>query len=158
MNPNTAVAEDTTRPIRVLIAKPGMDGHDRGARVVARALRDAGTEVIYTGRHVSMEFIAHTAIQEDVDVVGLSILSGAHVALTRTLLDVLHSIDPDWDVPVVVGGTVSSRAVRDELLKIGVADVFPGGTSLPAVVQRVKAIGHRHQSGHRRRLTSARDD
>jgi methylmalonyl-CoA mutase, C-terminal domain len=122
-----------------------MDGHDRGARVVARALRDAGMEVIYTGRHVSMDFIASTAIQEDVDVIGLSVLSGAHVPLTRNLMDVLHAIDPDYDAPIVVGGTISSRAVRDELLKLGVADVFPGGTSLPSVVARVTAIGRQHQ-------------
>jgi methylmalonyl-CoA mutase C-terminal domain/subunit len=124
-----------------------MDGHDRGARVVARALRDAGMEVIYTGRHVSMDFIARTAVQEDVDIIGLSILSGAHVALARNLMDVLRGIDPGYDVPIVVGGTISSRAVRDELLKLGVADVFPGGTSLPSVVDRVSAIGRRHQLG-----------
>lgn len=129
----------------MLIAKPGMDGHDRGARVVARALRDAGMEVLYTGRHVSMEFIAHTAMQEDVDVVGLSILSGAHVALTKSLMETLTRIDKDWDVPIVVAGTVSSAAVKDELLALGVADVFPGGTSLQSVVERITVIGQRRQ-------------
>jgi methylmalonyl-CoA mutase, C-terminal domain len=113
--------------------------------VVARALRDAGMEVIYTGRHVSMEFIGRTALEEDVDVIGLSVLSGAHVLLARSLIEVLRSIDPDFDVPIVIGGTISNRAVRDELFALGIADVFPGGTSLPNVVERVKRIGRRRQ-------------
>lgn len=131
------------QPYRVLVAKAGMDGHDRGARVVARALRDAGIEVIYTGRHVSIDAIAQTAIDEDVDVIGLSILSGAHVPLTRMLMEALKTRGGSNCVEVVVGGTVQTTAVRDRLLELGVADVFPGGTPLPEVVRRVKEVASR---------------
>jgi methylmalonyl-CoA mutase C-terminal domain/subunit len=114
-----------------------MDGHDRGARVIARALRDAGMEVIYTGRHVSVDFIARAAVEEDVDVVGLSILSGAHTALTQLLLDALDALGARNDVEIVVGGTISTEGTKKELFAMGVADVFPGGTPLQDVVNRV---------------------
>jgi methylmalonyl-CoA mutase C-terminal domain/subunit len=133
-------------PIRVLIAKVGLDGHDRGARVVARALRDAGVEVIYTGRHVSVDAIAAAARDEDVDVVGLSILSGANIPLTQSVLDALERIGIRDDVKVVVGGTVSTTGNRDALLRLGVADVFAGGTPLPEVVERVKKVAQLHGS------------
>src|ERR1700733_13600477 len=135
-------------PARVLVAKAGLDGHDRGARVIARALRDAGMEVIYTGRHVSMASIAQTARDEDVDIVGLSILSGAHVPLTKALFDALEALGIRDNLDVVVGGTIGSQAVRDELLGLGVADVFPGSPPLPDVVDRVTTI-----AAERRRIS-----
>ena len=120
------------RPIRVLIAKPGLDGHDRGAKVIARALRDAGMEVIYSGLRQTPEQIAAAAIQEDVDVVGLSILSGAHVPLARRVLDGLRAAGAG-DIKVVVGGIIPPRDI-EALGKLGVAQVFPMGTPLPEVV------------------------
>ena len=134
-------------PFRILVAKAGMDGHDRGARVVARALRDDGMEVIYTGRHVMIASIARIALDEDVDVIGLSILSGAHVAHARSLLAALDEIGIRHQVEVVVGGTVQSAAVRDQLLALGVADVFPGATPLPEVVRRVGQLASRRRQG-----------
>ena len=127
-------------PSRVLVAKAGLDGHDPARRFVARALRDAGMEVIYSGRHVSMASIAQTALDEDVDVVGLSILSGAHVPLTKALFAALDEVQMRDEVDVVVGGTVRSVALRDQLVSLGVADVFPGSTPLPEVVRRVLAL------------------
>ena len=121
------------RPIRVLVAKPGLDGHDRGAKVVAAALRDAGMEVVYTGLHQTPEMIASAAVQEDVDVVGLSILSGAHVPLARRVLDGLRAQGAD-DVRVVVGGIVPPRDL-DALRALGVSRVFPMGTPLPESVK-----------------------
>jgi methylmalonyl-CoA mutase C-terminal domain/subunit len=118
--------------VKVLIAKPGLDGHDRGAKVVAHALRDAGVEVVYSGLKRTPEEIVQEAIQEDVDVVGLSVLSGAHVLLARRVLDGLRA-QGAHDVRVVVGGIVPPRDV-DELRKIGVARVFPMGTPLPEIV------------------------
>jgi methylmalonyl-CoA mutase C-terminal domain/subunit len=135
-------------PLRVLVAKVGLDGHDRGARVVARALRDDGMEVVYTGRHVRPEVIAATARDEDVDIVGLSILSGAHAALTRAVLDAMEAAGVRDEIAVVVGGTVSTERLRDELLEIGVADVFPGATPLPEVVRRVRALGEARRAAH----------
>jgi methylmalonyl-CoA mutase C-terminal domain/subunit len=95
-------------------------------------------EVVYTGRHVEVAFTAQTAVQEDVDVVGLSILSGAHVALTAALLEALEELGARDEVAIVVGGTIPTRALRDELLGMGIADVFPGGTPLPQVVEGVR--------------------
>jgi methylmalonyl-CoA mutase, C-terminal domain len=128
------------RPIRIIVAKGGMDGHDRGARVVARALRDAGMEVIYTGRHVSIEAIARTARDEDADVVGLSVLSGAHRTLCLALLEQLERLGIRDDIKVVIGGTIATRAERDELLAIGVDDVFPGATPLTDIVVRIQQL------------------
>jgi methylmalonyl-CoA mutase, C-terminal domain len=114
--------------IRVVIAKPGLDGHDRGAKIIARALRDAGMEVIYTGLHQTPEQIVETAIQEDADAVGVSILSGAHMTLVPRIVDGLRANGAD-DVLVVVGGTIPSDDA-DELKAGGVAEVFgPGATT-----------------------------
>jgi methylmalonyl-CoA mutase C-terminal domain/subunit len=119
--------------MKVLIAKPGLDGHDRGAKVVVQALRDAGMEVVYTGLKRTPEEIVAEAVQEDVDVVGLSILSGAHVPLSRRVLDGLRAQGAD-DVKVVVGGTIPPRDV-DALRALGVSRVFPMGTPLPEIVK-----------------------
>ena len=114
--------------IRVVIAKPGLDGHDRGAKIIARALRDAGMEVIYTGLHQTPEQIVETAIQEDADAVGVSILSGAHMTLVPRIVDGLRANGAD-DVLVVVGGTIPPDDA-DELKGLGVAEVFgPGATT-----------------------------
>ena len=115
------------RKIRVLVAKPGLDGHDRGAKVVARALRDAGLEVIYTGIRQTPEMIAEAALQEDVDVVGLSILSGAHLALCPRVVELLRQQGLD-DVMVLVGGIIPDEDI-DPLRQAGVAAVFGPGTS-----------------------------
>jgi len=119
--------------VKVLIAKPGLDGHDRGAKVVVQALRDAGLEVVYTGLKRTPEEIVAEAVQEDVDVVGLSILSGAHVPLSRRVLEGLRAEGAD-DVRVVVGGIIPPRDV-EALLALGVSRVFPMGTPLPEIVK-----------------------
>lgn len=126
-----------TRPIRILIAKPGLDGHDRGARVLARAMRDAGFEVVYTGLFQTPEMIASAALQEDVDVVGLSILSGAHLALFPRIMSELRERGLD-DVLVVAGGTIPEEDV-DEVRTLGVAAVFGPGTSLREIVSFIRA-------------------
>jgi methylmalonyl-CoA mutase, C-terminal domain len=125
-------------PVRVLVAKPGLDGHDRGAKLVARALRDAGFEVIYTGIRQKPAAIASVALQEDVDLVGLSILSGAHMGLTRKTVEALRDYGVG-DIKVVVGGTVPDADVA-ELLEIGVAAVFPTGTPIETLVAEVRRI------------------
>jgi methylmalonyl-CoA mutase C-terminal domain/subunit len=119
-------------PLRVLVAKPGLDGHDRGAKVVARGLRDAGMEVVYTGLHRSPEQIAEAALQEDVSVVGLSILSGAHKSLAPRVVAALRAQGLD-DVIVVVGGIIPQRDV-DALKAAGVAAVFTPGTAIGEIV------------------------
>ncbi|MEW6545353.1 MAG: cobalamin B12-binding domain-containing protein [Bacillota bacterium] len=124
------------RPVRVLIAKPGLDSHDRGAKVVARALRDAGMEVIYTGLHQTPEQIAETAVQEDVDVVGLSILSGAHNTLVPRVVELLREKGRE-DVLVLVGGIIPEEDVPF-LQEHGVAAVFGPGTSTEAIARFVK--------------------
>jgi len=124
------------RPIRVLIAKPGLDGHDRGAKVLARALRDAGMEVIYTGLRQTPEQIAATATQEDVHVVGLSCLSGAHLELFPRVVQLLKEQQAD-DIVVLGGGTIPSEDIT-ALKKQGVAEVFTPGTSTQEVVEFVK--------------------
>ncbi len=131
------------RPIRVLLAKPGLDGHDRGAKVVALALRDAGMEVIYTGLHRTVEEIVATALQEDVDVIGLSVLSGAHLTLSQKLLAKLR--EAGLNVPVIVGGNVPKRD-HDRLRALGVAGVLATGTKLHELVQAVQAIAARGAS------------
>lgn len=125
-----------TRPIRVLVAKPGLDGHDRGAKVVAAALRDAGMEVIYTGLHQTPEMIATAAVQEDVDVVGLSILSGAHMTLFPRVLDLLRAEGRD-DVLLTGGGIVPKEDV-ERLKALGVGDLFGPGTPTSALVDYIK--------------------
>jgi methylmalonyl-CoA mutase C-terminal domain/subunit len=118
--------------IRVVIAKPGLDGHDRGAKIIARALRDAGMEVIYTGLHQTPEQIVETAIQEDADAVGISILSGAHMTLVPRILDGLKENGAE-DVVVVVGGTIP-REDSEELKRQGVAEVFTPGAPMGEIV------------------------
>jgi methylmalonyl-CoA mutase C-terminal domain/subunit len=124
------------RKIRVLIAKPGLDGHDRGAKVVARALRDAGMEVIYAGLRQTPEMIVEAALQEDVDVVGLSILSGAHMALVPRLLDLLQQYDLQ-DVAVFVGGIIPDEDVP-VLRGLGVKGLYGPGASLNDIVQAIR--------------------
>ncbi|MBI4629048.1 MAG: cobalamin B12-binding domain-containing protein [Candidatus Rokubacteria bacterium] len=131
--------------MKILIAKPGLDGHDRGAKVVAHALRDAGVEVVYSGLKRTPEEIVQDAIQEDVDVVGLSILSGAHVPLARRVIDGLRAAGAG-DIKVVVGGIVPPRDV-DELKRLGVARVFPMGTPLPRIVAAFTGQGEPSDSG-----------
>ena len=121
-----------SRPIRVLVAKPGLDGHDRGAKVIARALRDAGMEVIYTGLRQTPEMIVNAALQEDVQVIGLSILSGAHNAIVPRVIELLRAQDMA-DVKVIVGGIVPD-ADAARLKEQGVAAVFQPGSSLEAIV------------------------
>ena len=127
----------TEKRIRVLIAKPGLDGHDRGAKVIARALRDAGMEVIYTGLRQTPEMIVSAAEQEDVDVIGLSILSGAHNTLCARLMDLLREKKMD-DVCVVVGGIVPEQDIR-ELKAAGIAEIFQPGTPTQAIVDFIRA-------------------
>ena len=123
-------------PIRVLVAKPGLDGHDRGARIIARALRDAGMEVIYTGLRQTPEMIVNAALQEDVQVIGLSILSGAHNAIVPRVLELLREKDMAG-VKVIVGGIIPDEDAR-ELERQGVAAVFQPGASLETIVSAVR--------------------
>jgi methylmalonyl-CoA mutase C-terminal domain/subunit len=123
--------------IRVVVAKPGLDGHDRGAKVVARALRDAGMEVVYTGLHQTPEQIVETAIQEDADAVGLSVLSGAHMTLFRRLLDLLAERGAS-DI-VVFGGGIIPDADIPELERLGVAKIFTPGATTRSIVEWVRA-------------------
>src|SRR6266852_468780 len=125
--------KEINRPIRVLVAKVGLDGHDRGAKVIARALRDAGMEVIYTGLHQTPEQIVETVIQEDADAVGVSILSGAHMTLIPRILDLLRENEVD-DVLVIVGGTIPPDDAS-ELKGQGVAEIFTPGAPTTAIVE-----------------------
>lgn len=127
----------TDQKIRVLVAKPGLDGHDRGAKVIARALRDAGMEVIYTGLRQTPEMIVSASLQEDVQVIGLSILSGAHNAIVPRVMDLLkqHKMD---DVIVIVGGIIPDQDI-DHLKKVGVAAIFQPGTAMDDIVQFIRA-------------------
>jgi methylmalonyl-CoA mutase C-terminal domain/subunit len=124
--------------IRVLIAKPGLDGHDRGAKVVAKALRDAGMEVIYTGLRQTPEQIVKTAIQEDVDIIGLSILSGAHMNICSKLLNLMKENGID-NIPVFVGGIIPPDDA-EELKKMGIKEVFGPGTPLSTIVEKIKQL------------------
>jgi len=123
--------------IKVVIAKPGLDGHDRGAKVIARALRDAGMEVIYTGLRQTPEMIVNAAVQEDVNVIGLSILSGAHNAIVPRVMDLLKQQHVD-DILVLVGGIIPDQDV-DALKKAGVAAIFQPGTAMDSIVQFIRA-------------------
>jgi methylmalonyl-CoA mutase C-terminal domain/subunit len=124
--------------IRILVAKPGLDGHDRGAKTMALMLRDAGMEVIYTGIRNSVEAIARAAIQEDVDIIGLSVLSGAHVGLTEQLIARLRDQGID-DVHVVVGGVIPEADI-EPLKQLGAAAVFPGGTPVETIVTQLRSL------------------
>ena len=126
--------------IRVLVAKPGLDGHDRGAKVIARALRDAGMEVIYTGLRQTPEMIVNAALQEDVQVIGLSILSGAHNAIVPRVMHLLRQNKMD-DVLVIVGGIIPDQDVAN-LKQIGVAAIFQPGTAMDEIVQFIRAQAH----------------
>jgi methylmalonyl-CoA mutase, C-terminal domain len=124
------------KKIRILVAKPGLDGHDRGAKVVAQALRDAGMEVIYTGLHQSIDQIINTAIQEDVDVIGLSIMSGAHLPICEKLTKKMEEKKIE-DMRVVVGGVIPKRDIPP-LQKMGIEGIFPGGTPFDESIQWIK--------------------
>jgi methylmalonyl-CoA mutase C-terminal domain/subunit len=127
---------ESRRKIRVVVAKPGLDGHDRGAKIIARALRDAGMEVIYTGLHQTPEQIAETVIQEDADAVGLSILSGAHMTLVPRVVKLLEEKQAG-DVIVIVGGTIPGDDIP-ELKKLGIAEVFTPGASTQDIIDFVR--------------------
>ena len=130
------------RQYRVVVAKPGLDGHDRGAKIIARALRDAGMEVIYTGLHQTPEQIVETALQEDADAVGLSILSGAHMTLVPRVIELLREQDAD-DVVVTVGGTIPAQDIP-ELKELGVAEVFTPGAPTQAIIDFIQeSVGGR---------------
>ncbi len=132
------MAEGKGRRIRVLVAKPGLDGHDRGAKVVAQALKEAGMEVIYTGLHQTIDQIIQTAIQEDVDVIGLSILSGAHLPICEELIQKMKEKGME-DVKVAVGGVIPNRDV-EKLKALGVDAVFPGGTPFDEIVEGIRNV------------------
>jgi methylmalonyl-CoA mutase C-terminal domain/subunit len=132
--------EASGRKIRVVVAKPGLDGHDRGAKIIARALRDAGMEVIYTGLHQTPEQIAETVIQEDADAVGLSILSGAHMTLVPRVVDLLKQQGAE-DVVLTVGGTIPADDIP-ELKKLGVDAIFTPGSSTQEIIDFIRgAVG-----------------
>ena len=129
-------AASSNRKIRVVVAKPGLDGHDRGAKIIARALRDAGMEVIYTGLHQTPEQIVETVIQEDADAVGLSILSGAHMTLVPRVVELLREQDAG-DVVVTVGGTIPAQDIP-ELEQLGVAAVFTPGAPTSDIIDFIR--------------------
>jgi methylmalonyl-CoA mutase C-terminal domain/subunit len=129
-------AASSNRKIRVVVAKPGLDGHDRGAKIIARALRDAGMEVIYTGLHQTPEQIVETVLQEDADAVGLSILSGAHMTLVPRVIELLKEQDAG-DVVVTVGGTIPAQDIP-ELKELGVAEVFTPGAPTQAIIDYIQ--------------------
>jgi methylmalonyl-CoA mutase, C-terminal domain len=133
---DTAAEKPGSRKIRVVVAKPGLDGHDRGAKIIARTLRDAGMEVIYTGLHQTPEQIAETVIQEDADVVGLSILSGAHMTLVPRVMALLKDKQAE-DVVVILGGTIPADDIP-ELKSLGVSEIFTPGASTQDIVEFVR--------------------
>ncbi len=126
------------KKIRILIAKPDLDGHDRGAKVVAMALRDAGMEVVYSGLHQSIDQIVRTALEESVDVIGLSIMTGAHLSICNRLLKQLKSEDME-DIQLIVGGVIPKDDIA-KLKTMGVQSVFPGGTSFDEIVEFLQSL------------------
>lgn len=126
------------RKIRVLLAKPGLDGHDRGAKVVAHAMKEAGMEVVYTGLHQTVQSIVNQALQEDVDVIGLSIMSGAHIPISRKLMRIIREQGLD-DIHVVVGGVIPARDF-EAMKELGIEGIFPGGTPFNEIVDFIKAV------------------
>jgi methylmalonyl-CoA mutase C-terminal domain/subunit len=132
------------RPYKVIVAKLGLDGHDRGAKVIARALKDAGFEVVYTGIRQSPEQVARAAVEEDADVIGVSILSGAHIHHVRVLIEKLRELGAE-DIPVVVGGTIPIVDV-EELKKMGVKEVFLPGESLRKIIDVVRELAEEKRS------------
>jgi methylmalonyl-CoA mutase C-terminal domain/subunit len=141
---STTAHEPSTRPIRVLVAKPGLDGHDRGAKIIARALRDAGMEVIYTGLRQTPELIVSAALQEDVEFIGLSILSGAHTVIVPRVMQLLKEKGLH-DVQVVLGGIIPDADV-EEMRKLGVAAIFQPGASLQSIIDFLRTH-RREESG-----------
>ena len=129
------------RKIKILIAKPGLDGHDRGAKIVALALRDAGMEVVYTGLHQRVEQIVRTAVQEAVDIIGLSIMSGAHLSICEKLLEMMTSEGIET-TGVVVGGVIPSQDIA-KLEQMGIQGVYPGGTPFDVIIQGIREITDR---------------
>jgi len=132
------------RPIRVLVAKVGLDGHDRGARIIATSLRDAGMEVIYTGLRQTPEMVVNTALQEDVDAIGVSILSGAHMTVFPKIISLMKEKQMD-DVLVTGGGIIPESDMR-ELKKLGVGELFPPGTSTADIVKYISDWVHKHRN------------
>jgi methylmalonyl-CoA mutase, C-terminal domain len=132
-----SAASTSATPLRVVVAKPGLDGHDRGAKIIARALRDAGMEVIYTGLHQTPEQIVETVLQEDAHAVGLSILSGAHMTLVPRIASLLKDEGAE-DVVLVVGGTIPNEDI-DELKKLGVAEVFTPGAPVQGIIDYIRS-------------------
>ena len=128
----------TAKKVKILIGKPGLDGHDRGAKVTALALRDAGMEVIYTGLHQTVEQIVRAAVQEAVDVVGLSIMSGAHLPICQKLLELMKA-EGIQEIPVVVGGVIPKQDIS-KLSQLGIAGVFPGGTLFSEIVSGINEV------------------
>ncbi|MEE4264681.1 MAG: cobalamin B12-binding domain-containing protein [Desulfobacteraceae bacterium] len=128
----------TEKKIKILVGKPGLDGHDRGAKVIALALRDAGMEVIYTGLHQTIEQIARTAVQEAVDVIGLSIMSGAHLPICQNLLEKMKT-EGIGDIPLAVGGVIPKQDIP-KLNAMGIRGVFPGGTSFDDIVAGIQNL------------------
>ena len=128
----------TEKKIKILVGKPGLDGHDRGAKVIALALRDAGMEVIYTGLHQTIEKIVRTAVQEAVDVIGLSIMSGAHLPICQNLLEKMK-IEGIDDIPLAVGGVIPKQDIP-KLNAMGIQGVFPGGTSFDDIVAGIQDL------------------
>jgi methylmalonyl-CoA mutase C-terminal domain/subunit len=128
------------KKIKILVGKPGLDGHDRGAKIIALALRDAGMEVIYTGLHQTIEQIVRTAVQEAVDIIGLSIMSGAHIPISKTLLELMKDQGIE-DIPVIVGGVIPKQDIP-KLKALGIKGVFPGGTPFDEIIAGIRAIAH----------------
>jgi len=128
----------TEKKIKVLVGKPGLDGHDRGAKVIALALRDAGMEVVYTGLHQSIEKIVRTAVQEAVDVIGLSIMSGAHLPICEKLLELMEA-EGIREIPVAVGGVIPQQDVA-RLKQMGIQGVFPGGTKFDDIITGIEEL------------------
>ena len=128
----------TEKRIKILVGKPGLDGHDRGAKVIALALRDAGMEVIYTGLHQTIEHIVQAAVQEGVDVIGLSIMSGAHLPICKELLEVMKTEGIE-DIPVAVGGVIPKRDIP-KLEEMGITGIFPGGTPFDDIIDGIRGL------------------
>ncbi len=126
------------KKIKILVGKPGLDGHDRGAKIVALALRDAGMEVVYTGLHQSVEQIVRVAVQEAVDVIGLSVMSGAHIPISKRLFELMKEEDIE-DIPVVIGGVIPKQDIP-KLTELGIGGVFPGGTPFDEIVAGIQEI------------------
>jgi len=128
----------TENKIKIIVGKPGLDGHDRGAKVIALALRDAGMEVIYTGLHQTIEQIVRTAVQEAADIIGLSIMSGAHLPICKKLLEKMKSAGIE-DIPVTVGGVIPKQDIP-KLKEMGIEGVFPGGTSFDDIITGIRGM------------------